>query len=104
MPDMASNKSVTRITRCHVASFFDTMSGVKKLANFIPAINSPTSANEASIMLIAMWQLQKLLQHTSKILSVEARSSFEDSNAEVGQLIAGMKFSRFLTPDMASKS
>ena len=31
-------------------------------------------------------------------------STNEGSNAEVGQLIAGMKFRIFLTPDMASKN
>jgi len=29
-------------------------------------------------------------------------SSCEGSNAEVGQMIAGMNFTSFLTPDMAS--
>jgi len=30
-------------------NFFDVMSGVKKLSNFIPAMNCPTWANEPSI-------------------------------------------------------
>merc|ERR1719309_683045 len=32
-----------------LASFFDAMSGVKKLTNFVPAITCPHSANEPSI-------------------------------------------------------
>jgi len=32
-----------------LAPFFDAMSGVKKLANFIPAITCPTSAFEPSV-------------------------------------------------------
>ena len=31
-------------------------------------------------------------------------NTVEGSNAEVGQVIAGMKFGSFLTPDMASKN
>ena len=34
-----------------MASFFDAMSGVKNLLNFIPAITCPISAFEASIVL-----------------------------------------------------
>jgi len=34
-----------------LASFFDAMSGVKKLPNFVPAISYPTSAFEPSNML-----------------------------------------------------
>jgi len=33
-----------------LASFFDALFGVKKLANFVPAINYPTSAFEPSIL------------------------------------------------------
>ena len=33
-----------------LAQFFDTMSGVKKLTNIVPAINCPISANEASLL------------------------------------------------------
>jgi len=32
-----------------LASFFDAMSGVKKLPQYHAAINCPTSANEASV-------------------------------------------------------
>jgi len=37
-------------------------------------------------------------------MNIEKKDIFEGSNAEVGQLITGMKFSSFLTPDMASKN
>ena len=45
-----------RIVQCYdnpmpcLASFFYAMSGVKKLLNFVPAINFPTSAYEPSIL------------------------------------------------------
>jgi len=40
---LALNKSMPCL-----ASFFDAMSGVKKLPNFVPAINCTSSANELS--------------------------------------------------------
>ena len=61
-PDMASKNDArhdidlfsAEITRCHVSMFFDTMSGVKKLATFIPAINCPISAFEPSFKFAAL--------------------------------------------------
>ena len=82
------------------------MSGVKKLANFIPAITCPTSANEASVFgsgylqtinPMRCWESEYGIGHLFFEVVVEG------SNAEVGQLIAGIKFASFLTPDMASK-
>jgi len=71
------------------ASFFDAISGVKKLMNFMHAINVvqflQTGALEASFFSA----LSSLL--------------YEDLFAEVGQVVACIKFNSFLTPDMASK-
>jgi len=49
--DITSNKPSSDWSMSCLASFFDAMSGVKKLSNFIPAINCPTSAFEPSFML-----------------------------------------------------
>ena len=49
MPDMASGLPIVMIDRGAMSGIvFDAMSGVKKLANFMPAITCPTSANKPS--------------------------------------------------------
>ena len=58
------------------------MSGVKKLVRFIPTIACPTLANKLSVVVFSLK---------------------EGSHAEVGQVIAGIKFRCFLTPDVAWK-
>ena len=62
----------------YLASFFDAMSGVNKLSNFMHFINYPTSAFEPY--------------------------KFEGPFAKVVQIIGGLKFVSFLTPDMVSKN
>jgi len=62
-----------------LASFFHATSGVKKLADMVPAITCPTSANEDSKAPIMKAQMPKLCN-------------------------AGYKFESFLTPCLASKS
>jgi len=42
--------------------------------------------------------------HLTKFDIISDSTSIEGSNAEVGQVIAGIKFGSFLTPDMASKN
>ena len=46
MSDIASDCVVNEKLMPCLASFFDAISGVKKLNTFTPAINCPTSANE----------------------------------------------------------
>ena len=42
--------------------------------------------------------------HVCAIYKYRCTHTLEGSNAEVGQLIAGIKFGSFLTPEMASKN
>ena len=107
---MASgNPSIDYSMPC-LASFFDAMSGVKKLTNFMPAITCPTPAYEASFVLTSRdtsgldrsalsWggglgdQLPRYMEHLGTLV----HPAFENLQAEVGQVIAGIKFVSFLT-------
>ena len=66
-----------------LASFFDAMSGVKKLPNFIPAINCPHSAFEPSTDL-----LQVLLptRYPGKGRRTEARLPFVEVPDDIKEI------------------
>jgi len=90
-----------------VASYIDAVSGVKKLAIFVPVINCPTSAFEPSFYFETLQipnTAPKLKEFFHEIGDQNHRkfTSNEGLNAEVGQVIAGIKFVSFLTSDMAS--
>ena len=55
---MASGHPNTEKSMPRRASFFDAMSGVKKLTGFIPAITCATLANETSYDL-SMWIVKR---------------------------------------------